>query len=195
MLLERRTSTGSACLQAGPRRFRRKATQKQNKTTAVIKGNVEKANNKSKITSHFEQIMCSTFSAAHRSLGPELFWADIPSQPLLVLAGGERRSVWTKRSRAHGVRARKLARVFWWGARAALAAPPGLRPDEQSSCSLVGGTTRTRPSAAPSCYSRSNAGEKVTLKDHPFNSEAGAPDLTGSGLEQMSHSKNRSQSR
>ena len=36
-------------------------------------------------------------------------------------------AVRTKRSRAHGVRARNLARAFWWGARGALITPPGLK--------------------------------------------------------------------
>ena len=46
------------------------------------------------------------------------------SQPHLLLARGERRSVRQKRSRAQ--RARKLARAFSWGARSALVNPPGL---------------------------------------------------------------------
>lgn len=132
---------------------------------------------------HVELITCSTFSAAHCSRGR--------GHPLALSA--ERQSIRTKSSRAHGVRARKLARAFWWAARAAHTAPPGKIPDGQSSCSHVGGTTRTRcghlPRAAPSCCSGSKAGEKVNVKGHSFNSEAGAPDLTCSGLESISHSK------
>ena len=48
----------------------------------------------------------------------------LPSQPPLLLARGECRSVRQKSSRAQ--RARKLARAFWWGARSGLASPPGL---------------------------------------------------------------------
>ena len=46
------------------------------------------------------------------------------SQPHLMLARRERRSVRQKRSRAQ--RARKLARAFSWSARSALVNPPGL---------------------------------------------------------------------
>ena len=131
---------------------------------------------------------CAEHSRRPRHRSRAQSWADMPSEPPLLLASGERGSVRTKCSRAQRVRARKLARAFWWGARAALSASPGLRPDRQWS------RTRTRggnlPSAAPSCYLGSKAGEKVNLKGHSFNSEAGAPDLTSSVLESTLHSRN-----
>ena len=51
---------------------------------------------------------------------------QLPSQPPLSRASGERRSVHERRTRAQAQRARKFARAFWWGARTASANPPGV---------------------------------------------------------------------
>ena len=64
-------------------------------------------------------------------------------------------------------------------------------PPVRLSCSSVGATTCTgsedHPSAIPFCYTRSKLGERVNLKVNSFNSEAGSINLTGSGLESISH--------
>ena len=51
---------------------------------------------------------------------------QLPSQPPLSRASGERRSVHERRSRAQAQRAKKFAPAFWWGARTASANPPCL---------------------------------------------------------------------
>ena len=64
-------------------------------------------------------------------------------------------------------------------------------PPVRLSCSSVGATTCTgsedHPSAIPFCYTGSKLGERVNLKVNSFNSEAGSINLTGSGLESISH--------
>ena len=71
--------------------------------------------------------LCSrTCSRAAHQIAPRTVAEITVGRPMppLPYAREERRNVRTKRSRVHGVRVRKLARVFWWRARPALTTIP-----------------------------------------------------------------------
>ena len=68
---------------------------------------------------------------------------SVPLLPPLLLARGERRSVRTNRSRAHGVRSHTVARAFWWTTWSGYFSGPRERRLDQLTPTLTGPSLTT----------------------------------------------------